>query len=67
MKRRGAKEMFTGIKLMLSFLEYLETVFCQHRINIRLSWGSEGSERALLLMPRPCSYPHLGFVLQAPH
>lgn len=66
MKRRGAKETVARVGLMLSFLEYLETVFAQCHIDSHQSWRSEGGGRALLLMPRPCSYPRLGFVLLSP-
>lgn len=35
MKRREAKEMVAEVKLSLSFLEYLETVFVQRPIDSR--------------------------------
>lgn len=52
--------MVTRVQSMLSFLEDLETAFPQHHVGSHQSWGSERGGRALLLMPRPCSYPCLG-------
>lgn len=66
MERRQAKEMVTRVKLMLSFLEDLETAFPQHHVDSHQSWGSKRGGRAFLLMSRLCSYPHLGFMLLSP-